>query len=95
MVAGLLAAIGAYTMLMVAISRARQQRFHETRTLNRHLAEAGVVIARERLWTVPAYCGGTEQVDTDGDGTGDTPVSVVVTNCGAGSNQEIRVTASN
>ena len=76
------AAIGAYVILLVATSRARQQRVYETRTENRYLAEAGVVIARERLGVAAGYTGGTYYLaDTNGDGlvnASDTPVQVTV-----------------
>lgn len=94
----LLAAIVAYTVLQLAVSQGRQGRFFRTQTTARYLAEAGMVFAYERLREEPDYCPDPTApvlVDTDGDQVGDAPVTIVVTNCGAGNVHEIQVTAAN
>ena len=85
--------IAAWSVLFVATAQARQAGLFRERTDARYLAEAGLVIARERLWASPAYCGGTESVDINGDGTGDVNVAVTVTNCGAGNPHQVTVQA--
>lgn len=89
----------AYALLMLALVRARQAQFSIAgRPKARYLAEAALVVARAKLWgedvipypdptsscMVPGSDAvATEDIDTDGDGLGDTQVDVTVTNCGA------------
>ena len=76
MVTALLCSIAAFTVLFMAISGARRSGFFRGRTTGRYLAEAGLVIAREKLMADPNYCPGgpctpggpcigTEPVDTN------------------------------
>lgn len=90
MLLALVASAGAYAAVMTAYSQIRTSRLWRERTKARYLAEAALVIAQQRLWLSPGYCGGTVQVDTNGDQVGDTPVAVTVSNCGAGNRHEIR-----
>ena len=82
-VTAFMCAVAAYSILFMASSEARRARYFRDRTGARYLAETGLVIAMQQLWADPAYCGGSELVDTDGNGAGDQPVVVTVTNCGA------------
>ena len=92
----LLASIVSYGVLQLAVSQGRQGRFFRSQTAARYLAEAGMVLAQERLRVNPSYCPSTpELVDTTGDGVGDTPVRITVTNCGPGNTHEIRVSVDN
>ncbi len=67
-------ALVAYSNLLLAISQAEQTRFFKSHPTAKYAAEAGIVIARERLMANPNYCGPggtgtwTQQVDSDGDG---------------------------
>lgn len=59
LMAAFLASIASYLILQMAISQARQARFHEGHVTARHAAEAGIVWAYERLfaditWSDPA-----------------------------------------
>lgn len=92
-VTGLVASVVAYSLLFMATSQARQARVIPDRMEARYVAEAGLVIALERLQSDSTYasqarCPGgtqdvtlTEQVDVDGNGTGETPVEVTVFAC--------------
>ena len=93
-VIALLCAIAAYVVLMAAVSGARMARVYRERTEARHLAEAALVIAMEKLWVNPNYCGVSESVDTNSDGTGDTAVPITVTNCGAGNAHTLKATVT-
>ena len=92
MAIALTASIAAYATLLVATSQARIATVTTVRSQSRYLAEAGLVIATQKLIANPAYCGGTERVDTDGDGVvnaSDPSVVVTVTSCGAGNTHQI------
>ena len=93
-VTALICGVAAYTVLFMASSATRRGRMFHARTRAHYLAEAGLVVAMQRLWVNPDYCSGTEFVDTDGDGTGDTPVTVTVTNCGADNVHQLQTTVS-
>ncbi len=73
-VLAVLFALVAYSNLLLAISQAEQTRFFKAHPNAKYAAEAGVVIARERLMVNANYCGPggtgtwTQQVDSDGDG---------------------------
>jgi hypothetical protein len=67
-IAGILAAITAYATLMMAVGGAKRGQFYDVGMRARYLAEAGWVIATQKLWSTPAYAGGVELVDTNGDG---------------------------
>ena len=84
----LVCALMAYTIHLVARSQQRQARVWRRRASAQYLAEAGLVVARERLVANPAYCGGTEQIDTTGDQVGDAPVQITVSVCGPGNEQQ-------
>ena len=86
-VTAFIAAVAAYTILVVAASQARQGRFWRERFRSRYAAEAGVVWAMERLWADPTYCGTPDPppFDTNGDGVPDATVDVSVTGCGGAS----------
>ena len=84
MITSLVASIAAYTVLMLAVSQGRQGRFFRTQTTARYLAEAGMVIAKERLQANPIWCGGTEpggvqQIDADANGTLEAWETVTIT----------------
>ncbi len=99
----LICGIAAYAVLQASVSEARHTKFMRGRTEARYLAEAAIVIAREKLWNEaampypPGCTGGAigttlstpEAVDTDGDGVGDINVGVTVTNCGPGNHHAI------
>lgn len=96
MMMALVASIVSYGVLQLAVSQGRQGRFFRSQTTARYLAEAGMVLAQERLRADPNYCPtAPELLDTTGDGVGDTPVTITVTNCGAGNTHEIRVSVDN
>lgn len=83
-IVALVSSIAAYAVLTVAMSQARQGRVLHERARVRYAAEAGLVMLRERLWRNPGYCGNSaEQIDTNGDGGGDTTVNLSVSNCAA------------
>lgn len=69
------------TMLTVAVSHIKRTQFWYLRNRARYLAEAGLVLARERLFVNPDYCGGTEMLDTNGDAIGDTAVTITMSGC--------------
>lgn len=79
-----LCAVAAYVVLFVALSEARRGRLFRERAMARYAGEAALVIAMQKLWADPGYCGGTELIDTNGDSVGDAPVVVTVTACGVG-----------
>jgi hypothetical protein len=82
LITSLICSIVAYSALVQAVSQARRGRFFRTRMENRYLAEAGYVLAKERLWANPAWTPtGTEKVDTNGDQVPDTPVTITLTPC--------------
>ncbi len=101
----LICGIAAYAVLQASVSEARHTKFMKGRVGARYLSEAALIIAKEKLWNeattpYPPGCaaGGmmtmTELVDTNGDGTGDTPVNVTITNCGAGNQHTIAAKAT-
>lgn len=85
MITALVSAITIYTAFMVAMNQARQAKFFRGRTPARYLAEAGLMVAQAHLWTAPdTYCGGTQQIDTNGNGAldvGEPSVVITVTPC--------------
>lgn len=96
----IIGSIAAYTVLMLSVAGARQSLLATRRTQARYLAEAAMVVAMQQLWAeaVTPYPGAcvpgtdavtTELLDTDGDGTGDAPVEVTVTNCGPGGSHAV------
>ncbi len=103
MMTALVASIFAYTVLALAVSQGRQARFFRNRTPTRYLAEAGMVIAQARLLNNPTtYCGGSQIIDTNGDGilqATEPSVTITVLPLGcpraAGSVVTIQVTANN
>jgi hypothetical protein len=90
-ITAILCAIGAYVVLMMATAQARHGKFFRQRNEARYVAEAGTVLAMQKLWNNPAYCGGPETVATPGGTTG---VTVSVTNCGATNAHTISVGVS-
>lgn len=68
-------------MLTLATSQIKRSQAWHSRMRARYLAEAALVLARERLWVNPDYCGGAESLDTDGDQLGDTPVTITMLGC--------------
>jgi len=85
----LVAAIFENTTLALAISQGQQAQFFHRQTSDRYLAEAAMAIAYSQLTLNPLWCppgppASTVSVDTDGNGIGDTPVTIVMTPaCGA------------
>ena len=63
-VIGVLMAIAAFAVLMMSINRARVGGLFERRAVAFHAAEGGAVLAMQRLWVNPAYCGGPENIGT-------------------------------
>ena len=51
--AALMSAIAVYTVMVLALSQARQARFFKERLLARNAADAGVVWAQQRLFSSP------------------------------------------
>ena len=95
----LLCSVAAVGVLYLAVTQGRQAGFYEGRTEGRYLAEAGLVLAQQKLMADPAYCPGgacvpgsactgTQKVDTNFDGDmldpDDASVTITVTNCGVG-----------
>ena len=98
-----LASIAAYAILFVATSQARLGQFSRERMSSRNLAEAGLVIAMQKLWVDPNYptcptpgttVTTTETVHTSGVITPDPTVEITVTNCGAGNLHTLRARAA-
>lgn len=77
----LICSLAGITMLSVAVSHIKRTQSWHLRARARYLAEAALVLARERLWANPDYCGGAESLDTDGDQLGDTPVTITMLGC--------------
>ena len=90
LIMALVFSISAYSVLFVASSQARQGGALGARSRARYAAEAGIIIAKESLWSNPGYCTGNPTIDTNGDGVDDTVVNVSVIPCGAGIAHEIR-----
>ena len=58
-ITALICAVAAYTVLLMATSRARQAKFYRERDAARYAAEAGMIWAREqKLWTDPRWSSG-------------------------------------
>lgn len=80
----LVCAIASYFALFAATSEARHGRFFRERITARAAAEAGLVIAMQRLWADPAYCGaggtGTETFNIP-VGAAIMPVTVTISDC--------------
>ena len=70
LVMAIASAIVAFSLLFAAVSESRQSTVLSRRTQARYLAESALVVARERLWQDPTWCGGPVAIDTTGDGTG-------------------------
>lgn len=84
MMMALVASIVSYGVLQLAVSQGRQGKFFRSQTAARYLAEAGMVLAQERLRANPnTFCTNpTEvQIDTNGNGidASDPRVDVTVT----------------
>ena len=71
----------AYAVLLRATSQVRQATVISGRLKARSLAEAGDILARANLAADSLYCGGPTLLDTNGDGAGDRPVQIGVTDC--------------
>ena len=90
-VIALITAIGAYTLLLMAASQARQAQaagVNVQHTRARYAAEGGLVWAQQNLLTTPGWCGGNTTVGT----APPVNVNVTVTNC-AGNTHEVNATA--
>ena len=83
----LIGSIASYAMLASAMSQAHHAKFFRDRTRARYLAEAGVVIAQQRLLANPSYTAVNEPVDVDGDSAPD--VQLTVSNLGVGNSKQI------
>ena len=92
MMAAVVGSITAYVVLFIATAQARMGEVVSRRATARASAEAGLVIATQKLWNeatlpYPQGCPAgatqtvTEQVNT---ATGPQPVQITVTNCGSG-----------
>ena len=83
MMMALVASIVSYGVLQLAVSQGRQGRFFRSQTAARYLAEAGMVLAQERLRANPnTFCTPTPmQIDTNGNGIdpSDPTVDITVT----------------
>ncbi len=84
----LISSITIYAVLFSAISQGRQGRFLKERLRAQYVAEAGLVIAKERLWRDPTYAGGVVPV-TDTSGLNSTNVTITVTVPDASGRQQI------
>jgi hypothetical protein len=89
----LLFSLVAYANILLAVSQTRQTQFRRSRASARAVAEAGYIIAKERLWVNPDYCGGTQLIDSNADGIltpgVDLAVLITVTSCGAANSHRI------
>ena len=83
----LVCGIASYFMLFAATTEARHSKFFRERVTARQAAEAGLVIAMQRLWDNPGYCGvggtGTETFNIP-VGAGAVPVTVNISDCNPG-----------
>jgi len=109
MTTAVLASIGAYATLFTAANQARLGQFSQGRGDARYIAEAGVVIAMERLWRNPNYPNAlcatdppntprdtTEYVDINNNGVasaGDGDAVVTVTVTNCGAGRLHKITA--
>jgi len=87
MMMALVASIVSYAVLQLAVSQGRQGRFFRSQTSARYLAEAGMVLAQERLRENPmTFCTNPTpvQIDTNGNGIDplDPTVDITVTPAG-------------
>lgn len=94
----LLSAIAVYTVMVLALSQARQAQFFRERLVARNAAEAGVVWAQQWLWVHPDDCGVPDPPPASFDPV---PVSVGVDvtdaggpGCTPGSPKTIKATVS-
>jgi Tfp pilus assembly protein PilX len=91
------AALAAYGNLMLAVQQARSSEHLQAHALARYAAEAGYIIARERLWVNSNYCTGAdasapgviENFDGNADGTTDLTIELKVYPCVAGATRTI------
>ncbi len=90
-VTALITSIIAFGALLLAMSHAQTSDVQVDRLRAHYAAEAGLVLAQQKLWANPGYCGEFWSLDTDGVGGVDpTNVSITVTNCGAGNSHRIQ-----
>lgn len=100
LVLAFICSVSAYVVMFLASAEALRNRVFPDRTEARYLAEAGMVLAMQRLWANPTtYCSGTEYIDINGDGTasalsGEPAVTVTVTPCGAANVHQLQTTVS-
>ena len=79
MMMALVASIVAYGILQLSVSQGRQGRFFRSQTSARYLAEAGMVVARERLRENPStFCTNPTPVPIDTNGNGIDPSDPIV-----------------
>ena len=84
-------AIAAYFALFSATTEARHGRFYRERLVARAAAEAGLVIAMQRLYANPGYCGtggGTETFAIP-VGAGSVPVTVTISDCNPANRKQV------
>ena len=82
MMMALVASIVSYAVLQLAVSQGRQGRFFRSQTSARYLAEAGMVLAQERLRVdINAFCTNPTpvQIDTNGNGVDPSDPTVDIT----------------
>lgn len=88
----LVCGLASYFTLFTATSEARHSRFFHERAVARHAAEAGLVIAMQRLWGDPGYCGvGGTGVETFNIPVGAAliPVTVNISDCTPGNRKQL------
>jgi Tfp pilus assembly protein PilX len=85
--------ISAFAALTMALTRTRLDRLYAKRFRAQYAAEAGLVWAMQRLWvnqgawsSAPGWAGPPNdppEMDTNGNGTPDTKVDIILPPCGA------------
>ena len=87
-VTALVTSVVSFGVLLLAMSHAQTSDVQIDRLRAQYAAEAGLVLAQQKLWVNPDYCGESWSLDTDGvGGVAPTPVSIQVTPCVPGTSQ--------
>ena len=88
----LVCGVASYFVLFLATSEARHSRFFHERAVARQAAEAGLVIAMQRLWGDPAYCGaggtGNETFNIPA-GADLIPVTISISDCNPANRKQL------
>ena len=88
LIAALVFSVALFAVLNMSLSHQQASSYNYSRYRSRYAAEAGMVWAMQKLWANPTWgsaagwtSGSDPLIDTDGDGTPETQVDIIIPPC--------------